>query len=236
MLFNTSIGLAGNDGISDHSNDASYENAITNLKAGLLKNPEDMVSHQTLAQLYMMNGNYDQAIAEANWILKKDKQSLFALSILTSGYFYKNEYDKSIEAGQRMLVIDNQFADVHKMIGQSYKSKGDYEKASEYFSKAINITPTDMIARNNLSSVYLKLNNLSKALAVTLESEKIDHENPLTLYVLARIYARKGDSANAINWLRKAIGINTQLKEEAKAADDFSHLQKLKEFQELILR
>ena len=236
LLINISSVFAGNDGLPGSSVEVTYEKAISSLKKGILENPDDMVSHQTLAQLYLMNDNFGEAIAEANWILVKDPKSLFALSVLMSGYMGMDQYDKSIEAGKRMLLIEDRIASVYNMMGENYKSKKEYEKAIEYYSKGINLAPTDMVARNNLCICYLKVDNIPKALSVTLESVNIDKENSFALYILARVYARKGDSENAINWLKKAIAKKDKFKDEAKRESDFSKLQKLKEYQELIVQ
>ena len=146
------------------------------------------------------------------------------------------QYDKSIEIAEQMLKIDDKDADTYKLIGQCYYEKRNIAKAIEYYTKAINSSPSDMTTRNNLSVAYLKVDDLKNALSVTLESNKIDNADQFTFYILARIYSKKGNTIEAIKWLKKAVENNIELKEEAKKAVEFDTLKKTKEFQEMIYR
>ncbi|MFH1226595.1 MAG: tetratricopeptide repeat protein [Planctomycetota bacterium] len=50
--------------------------------------------------------------------------------------------EQKIKLAQEALAIDSTFGDAYQVIGYAYKEKGDNDKAYEYFSKAIEATPT----------------------------------------------------------------------------------------------
>lgn len=52
--------------------------------------------------------------------------------------------DEIIRIAQDALTIDPTYGDAYQVIGYAYKDKKDYDKAYEYFSKAIEATPTQV--------------------------------------------------------------------------------------------
>jgi hypothetical protein len=72
----------------------------------------------------------------------------------------------------------------------------------------------------------------AEELARTVLSEAPDQD--LAMYLMAAVHARRGDRSAAMDWLRRAVGVNAELRAQVRHDDDFSSLRELDAFQDLI--
>ncbi len=91
-------------------------------------------------------------------------------------------------------------------MGQIAELQGDWNAAENYYSKALQLAPTNVIAKNNLAWVYAEHGgNLDMALKLAQEAKAADPNDPNISDTLAWILVKKQIYGTAIQLLRDSV-------------------------------
>ena len=87
-----------------------------------------------------------------------------------SNYYYKavklinkNSYQAAIDNLLKAEKTNKKDADIYNYLGFSYRKIGNLEKASQYYNKALEISPKHKGALEYQGEMYLTLNEINKA-------------------------------------------------------------------------
>jgi len=104
--------------------------------------------------------------------------------------------------------------------------KGDWKKAAEAYSAITKTEPKSGRAWYRLGASRAHLGKLEEAIASYVKADELtNRENPRISYDLACAFARRGDQAQALAWLDKAVARGFRLSETMKKDEDLASLR-----------
>jgi len=167
-------------------------------------------------------------------------------------YHHLFALDEAMKDYQQALRLDPHNADALNNIGAAFHGKRDYGSATKYYKKALKYAPGNASIYCNLGVAYFanhKYRDAEKAYghAFALDPNAFDHDPTATIdtgasreeriaqhYYLARTFARVGQQAQALQYLRKAIDEGFRDKHKLDGEQDFATLRTTIEFKQLM--
>jgi len=157
-----------------------------------------------------------EAIAKAN----SEPQNIEAQLKVGDMYWKINKFDMAAEFFQRAVNIKPTDFALNIKLANAYFEGRQFENAEKYYTKALEIDPTNIDARTDLGTTFVERQtpDLDRGMQ---EFEKVLALNPKhepTLYNVAVIYSKKGDTENVGKILARLEAIDpssryvTQLK------------------------
>ena len=120
-------------------------------------------------------------------------------------------YQKAIKNKARTIFFTKE-PSVYNNLGQAYLYDEQYAPAVENFKKVIALAPDIAEGYVNLTTAYLRQNLPTDARELCLHTLQSFPKTALLHYNLACAYALTGESQKAVDSLRQAVGINSELK------------------------
>ena len=149
--------------------------------------------------------------------------------------FFEKKYDEAIAAEDSVIAEDPTFFKAYYIKGITQCYAGNYEEGSKNIDKALELNPDDYMARFNKALSLELYRHYDESLRWYEKAlEVANGQGEWSYYGIASIYGRRGDPANTVKYLRLAIEINPDIREEAKSESDFDPVRSSKEFKELI--
>lgn len=147
--------------------------------------------------------------------------------------FFSKEYTNSINKADELVekFPNNSMGYNIRGIAKSYN--GDYEGGIKDIDKSLEIDVNNGYARFNKALTYELFGNMDKALEWYNKALEVE-DYVWSYYGMASIYGRRGDVANTMTYLNKAIKIDSGVKEVAKTEKDFNPVKNSEEFQKAI--
>jgi len=147
--------------------------------------------------------------------------------------FLEKKYKQAIAAEDEVIAEDPTFFKAYYIKGITQCYAGNYAEGSENIDKALELKPDDYLARFNKALSLELYKHYDEALVWYQKALEISKED-WSYYGIASIYGRRGDTANTVKYLKLAIEINPEIKEEAKTESDFNPVRNSTEFKKLI--
>ena len=120
-------------------------------------------------------------------------------------------YQKAIKNKGRTIFFTKE-PSVYNNLGQAYLYDEQYAPAVENFKKVITMAPDIAEGYVNLTTAYLRQNLSADARELCLHALQTFPKTALLHYNLACAYALKGESQKAVDSLRQAVDLNSELK------------------------
>ena len=117
--------------------------------------------------------------------------------------------------------------------GQVMHAKGEYTEAYQAFDRATTLDPSRWDVWGMKAGSLAKIGKFDEAITSINKGVELAPNEPLNIYNRACIYSLKGDKANALADLQKAISINPSFKENAQKDEDFKSLYDNEDFKKL---
>lgn len=166
------------------------------------------------------------AAAEKKARLEKTAQEGYDL-------FFAKKYSEAIAAEDSVIAEDPGFFKAYYIKGITQCYDGNYAEGSKNIDKALQLKPDDYMARFN-KALSLELYKYYDESLLWYEKSLEISKGEWSYYGMASIYGRRADVADTVKYLKLAIEINPDIKEEAKTESDFNPVRNSKEFKELI--
>jgi tetratricopeptide (TPR) repeat protein len=125
-------------------------------------------------------------------------------------YFGQGKFKESIPFWQKAIAIapsPGLFTD----LGTAYFYLGRYGESVTMFEKAVAMSPNEELLTGNLADGYRwngqkqkSLATYDKAIALAYKELQVNPRNTSAMGSLAGYYAKKGDGAQAIEWVSRA--------------------------------
>lgn len=168
----------------------------------------------------------DNTAAEKKARLEKAAQDGYDL-------FFAKKYREAIAAEDSVIAEDPAFFKAYYIKGITQCYDGNYAEGSKNIDKALELKPDDYMARFN-KALSLELYKYYDEALLWYEKSLEISKGEWSYYGMASIYGRKADVADTVKYLKLAIEINPDIREEAKTESDFNPVKNSKEFKELI--
>ncbi|MCU1295790.1 MAG: Tetratricopeptide 1 repeat-containing protein [Acidobacteriaceae bacterium] len=146
-----------------------------------------------------------------------DKNNGDALLKLGQVQVAEGSADAAIATYQNAVKNNPKEPSFYILTGELYEAKQDWDKAKQSYKKALEISPENPIASNNLAYVMLQTGgNVDVALSLAQTARRADPDNANTADTLGWIFYQKGAYSSAIELFQEAL----KLAEKQKGADN----------------
>jgi len=178
--------------------------------------------------------NKSNSEVEAKEKLAKEKSDALEKKA-QEGYtlFFQKKYSEAIAIEDAVIKEDLTFFKAYYIKGITECYNGNYTEGSADIDKALALNPNDYMARFNKALSLELYGHYDEALNWYNKALEIQKEE-WSFYGIASIYGRRGDVENTVKYLKLAIVLNSDIKNEAKNESDFNPVKNSHEFIELV--
>jgi len=145
------------------------------------------------------------------------------------GLFFSHEYNNAISKASALISEFPSNAMGYNIRGIAKSYNGDYDGGMKDIDTALNIDKNYGYAKFNKALTYELYQNMDAALEWYNKDLEVE-DYVWSYYGIASIYGRRGDVANTMTYLNKAIKIDSGVKEVAKKEHDFDPVKNSEEF------
>ena len=115
-----------------------------------------------------------------------------------------------------------------------FQKTGRLKEAQRFYKQALTLEPDNVFVLNNLGVIHIQQRNYSEArnsleVAIRIKPEYVD-----PYYNLACLYASKGKVMKSLENLKKAISLNTLVREWARKDRDLQNMRGVPEFVKIL--
>jgi protein O-GlcNAc transferase len=181
------------------------DESIAEQQAALRVDPGAVQAHINLVALYGRLGRFDEAERHYHAAVAIDSNQAdlhynYGVLLLKQGRAGDAE-----TAFLESVRINPHYADAHDNLGVIYEQQGLLTDAFEHFSAAVAARPDDRAAHFHMGRILANQQKFDDAIQHFLQTLAPEDENtPRNLYALGATYARAGDTANALTYMRRA--------------------------------
>jgi len=196
------------------------EEGIGHIRRALEINPDDPQALANLGQLLREAGQYEEALKCCSRAIQVNAKFPEAFVILGSIFFILRRFDEAIENYRKAIELRPLVAAFHAALGQVYGAAGnalvekrDIEGAINCLKKALQQSPDDADAMNNLASCYLEQGKLEEAVPLFQRVIEIRPAYTKALLNLGNALRRLGRIQESVDVSKKAIEIQPTTEE-----------------------
>lgn len=168
----------------------------------------------------------DQAVQE--------KKSLDQLYQQGYEYYGQKRYKETIALLDQVIVDAPGYYQAYTIKGIALCFDGHFDEGMKSIDKALELKPDYGSARFNKALAYELYAHYDTALYWYDRTIAVEPDSVWSYYGKASIYGRRGDVANTVVNLRRAIALNPEVKKDARAEPDFNNVRNSPEFQNLV--
>jgi tetratricopeptide (TPR) repeat protein len=167
-----------------------YADSVDYYRAALPRasNPDVLYNKMGIAELLMLRlGEAKKSFEKA---IKSNKSNPEAYNNLGVVHYEERNYRRAIKFYNKAIELNPDSASFHSNLGSAYFSRKDYEKANQEYARALTLDP-EVFEHHSPAGVSMH--------ATTLE------DRARFSYVIAKMYAKSGDTDRCLQYLRKAM-------------------------------
>jgi tetratricopeptide (TPR) repeat protein len=151
--------------------------------------------------------------------VKLDHQFADAWNNLGVAWYFLEKYGKAIKQYEKAIKLRPDVASFYNNLGAAYYGKKEWDQASIAYGQALQLDP-EIFERTSRTGVTAQLSS---------PEERARFE-----YLIAKLYARQGDSDHALQYLRRALEEGYAGIAEVYKDSDFEGLRKDTRFAQLM--
>jgi serine/threonine protein kinase/tetratricopeptide (TPR) repeat protein len=177
-------------------------------------NPYYWSNYNELGISYLQVGRNAEALAALKKVTELEPSRPAGWINLGTTYYRMGRWSDSIPAFQTALQLQPTAAG-YGNLGAAYLYAGKFEDARTNFEKAVELNPKSHVDLGNLGDAFRFLgqkdqagSTYERAIAEAFKTLQVNPRDPKTLSELGLFYAKKGDSAKARDFLRRARAID----------------------------
>lgn len=187
----------------------NWRAAENELNQAVELNPKLSEVHLLYSLCLVGLGRQDDAIAECKQALQLDPLSTRNGNWMGNWLYYARRYDEAIKQYHEVLELEPNNFLVHEPLGDAYEQKGMYDEAIAEWQKAMTLIG-DTDGARDVGKAYTDkgFNGAVRELAqrkLAAMNRQIESGNYVPAGILARSYARLGQTENALQWLEKTV-------------------------------
>jgi tetratricopeptide (TPR) repeat protein len=179
-------------------------------------NPYYWVNYNYAGQAYFGLGEYDKALAAFQRMIELEPNNPFGYLNAGAVYFQQGKYDQCIPFYQKALQIQPHYM-TYSNLGTALFYLKRYTDSVPMFEKAVAMNPNDAMVTGNLADSYRwsgrwqeAAGTYDKAIALAYKELQVNPRAASAMGSLALYYAKKGDTAHAMEFIQHALSIQPQ--------------------------
>ncbi|HXN22204.1 MAG TPA: tetratricopeptide repeat protein [Candidatus Dormibacteraeota bacterium] len=185
----------------------AYERAIA-------INPYLWLNYSQLGTAALQFGDNTKALAAFQRVTELNPKSSTGYNNIGIVYYRQGKWDASVPAFQKALEIEPTSA-VYSNLGTAYFYLRRYDDAVRMFEKSVELNPASEAQLGNLADAYRWSGQrekasatYEKAIGLAYKEFQVNSRDAVTLGHLALYYAKKGDTARGLEFIRRALAID----------------------------
>jgi len=179
---------------------------IAEVEAYVNSSPKWAPGYETLAQLQALSGHPSDAEASLRKALDLDPSLVSAQLLWSEIELNQGKLDQAMNLLLKVSQAQPQLTEVQVRMGQIAELKQDWTAAESYYSKALQLAPTNVVAKNNLAWVYAEHGgNIDLALKLAQEASEQEPDSPDVSDTLAWVLVKKQNYGTAIQLLKDCV-------------------------------
>jgi len=213
-------------------------------------NPVKDLSPETRGDIYMARKMYREAI---DTYREGPKDSPVLANKIGIAYHQMMELDSARRQYERAMKLDPKYAEAINNLGTVYYARKSYRRAIGEYKKAIRILPSSASFISNLGTAYYARKDFKNAALMFQEALRLD---PLVFerrnavgttlqersvedranfhYLMAKSYAKAGDTEHALLYVRKSLEEGFKDRKKFHTDPEFASLQDNTEFKQIL--
>lgn len=166
-----------------------YGLAMRYFEAALRKDKNNGALYNKLGLTELQNNNLRAARMDFDKAAKRNPKSAEAVNNIGAVEYMDKNYSSAAKYFKKAVALDETRATFHVNLGASWFNQGNLDRALAEYTRALELDP-DALDQHSRTGVMAQ---------VTTMEEQARYS-----YMLAKIYARRGDLENALRCLKKA--------------------------------
>jgi len=199
--------------------DKAYLDSLDYFRAALAKAPDNAPVLNKIGIVELQLQRYREAAKSFELALKKDHKFAEACNNLGVVDYERRKYGTAIKQYKKALELSPDMASFYSNLGAAYFAKKDFERSSEAYAQALRLDP--------LILEHTSRTGIAAQMASPADRAHYD-------YVVAKLYAKMGDSDHSLQYLRKALEDGYKGVDEALTDPEFADLRKAARFTDLM--
>jgi tetratricopeptide (TPR) repeat protein len=196
-----------------------YLDAIDYYRAAQQKAPDRAAILNKIGIAELMLQRYKEAGKSFEKAIKQDRKFAEAYNNLGVIHYERRKYGAAVKQYKKALAIQPDSASFYSNLGAAYFARKEFEHASEAYSKAVQLDP----------SIFEHTSHTGIAAQMASPEDRAHYD-----YVVAKLYAKMGDSERSLQFLRKALEDGYKGVKDVYTDPEFAELRKDARFAELM--
>ncbi|MGA9899011.1 MAG: tetratricopeptide repeat protein [Terriglobales bacterium] len=196
----------------------AYLDALDYYRAALAKKRSASLYNKAgITELELRRDN--ESARDFERAVKLDRQFADAWNNLGVAWYLQQKYGKAVKEYEKAIKLKPDVASFYNNLGAAYYGKKDWEQATIAYGRALQLDP-DIFERTSRTGVTAQLPS---------PEERARFE-----FLIAKLYARQGDSDHALQYLRRAMEEGYPGIDDVYKDPDFEGLRKDTRFAQLM--
>lgn len=196
-----------------------YLDAIDYYRAALSKDPQSAAVSNKLGISELMLERYKDASKDFEQAIRKNRKFAEPYNNLGVVDYKRRKYSSAIKQYKKAIELTADSAAFYSNLGAAYFARKDFERASQAYAEAIHLDP-EIFEHTSHTGIAAQL----------ISSEDRAHYD----YVLAKLYAKTGDTEHSLEFLRKAMEEGYKGVKDVYTDPEFAELRKDARFADLM--
>jgi tetratricopeptide (TPR) repeat protein len=196
-----------------------YADAIDYYQAAIQKSsaPAQLYNKEGIAELQMLHFNEAKHLFErATRVNREFPEATNNLGVV---YYNMRSYGKAVKFYRRAISLNNDSASFHSNLGTAYFAQHKYEKASQEYATALSLDP-EIFERHSQTGITAQMSS--------------PEERARYSYVIAKMFATRGDVDRCLQYLKKAMEEGYKVAEGFEKDREFASYRKDPRFLSLL--
>jgi eukaryotic-like serine/threonine-protein kinase len=171
-------------------------------------------NYNQLGHAYSEFGEYDKALAAFKRVIELEPDNATGYMNIGVVYSQQGKYEEAIPYFQKSLQAQPSYL-AYSNLGTAYFYLKKYPDSVPMFEKAVELNPNDPTSMGNLADAYRwsgqrdKANaTYDKAIALAYKELEVNPKDTDALGGLTQYYGKKGNTAQSLEFIRRARSIN----------------------------
>jgi len=185
---------------------AAYQKAVT-------ANSYYWTNHTNLGNAYLRLGDTAKALPEFQKVTEIASDNPMGYEGIGSVYMREGKWGEAIPQYQKALTLAPD-SPTYSNLGTAYFFLKNYGQATKMYEKAVEMTPNDEQLQGNLGDSYRWSGHsdqaaaaYGKAISLAFQELQVNPRSGIIMGDLGLLYAKKGDAANAQQYIQQARAI-----------------------------
>jgi tetratricopeptide (TPR) repeat protein len=197
----------------------AYLDSLDYFRAALAKSPDNAAVFNKVGIVELLLQRYREAAKDFEQALKRERKFAEAYNNLGVVHYERKKYSAAMKQYKKAIEISPDSASFYSNLGAAYFARKDFEHASEAYTQALRLDPL----------IFEHTSHTGIAAQMSSPEDRAHYD-----YVLAKLYAKIGDSDHSLQYLRKALEDGYRAVNDALTDPEFADLRKDARFADLM--